>query len=688
MADTQTQIEREQANATYLKMRSDYRAMRVEKPIVFDAADFADSGKTILHGPRLTANQKLSIGIPRWEITPPVDVVDTVTLMLDIGDGRGFVDVLDHDFTIPPGETDYPEDFDFIMEIPLQLLPRDAECQLQYRIFYFNRETEYSPIASFRCDQIKPYNGEPPAALTLANPLLDDTSLAPGSKLNVTITPGYGGTGPNYDWNAGDIIAIYLVDAADIPDDPSHLTPLHVGLIADPGTTGTVVELDGDTLRAFGDTEGVFIYVLRDTALNDSAVSLWTKVSLTFGELPSGLLPPSVPQANPTLLLEHARDGVSVWVKRYAGYKPGDSLELTWGSSIARQNFPIPDNGAENIEIPVTPAQVMLMEYGQATTGAKSTAVSYKVLRKGRPFGPETTSIDVNFEVAIPWLPWPPVVEWPVPVQPDLLAGTVKNHDNTKTNLLERDDKNEKATFTFKWHANAVNGFVVNFEWNGNRVDAAKLTFDDTPSPGPGHAPGSDVTVEIPWINIRAGGNGPAIPVQYWLSHPPTIPNELPSVITPVDVNAIAVELPKASFPKVTGHYPGCSALEANGDLLVKIPDLSGVLNDGDIIRVVFTPMTGEFLSDPEAPITAAIMTKSFTLGSAEVPLTGFEFPVTPYATHIKPLYDQTAATNRRGRMKLQYFFNDGTEDIGSEELIIITAFHSGANECPITPRR
>ncbi|NWL23410.1 hypothetical protein [Pseudomonas umsongensis] len=689
MASTETKTGREQANAAYLKKRSDYRAIRVEKPIELDAADFVDTGKTILHGPRLIANQKLSVGIPRWTITPPPGVVDTVTLMLDIGDGRGFDDVDHHDFTIPAGETDYLEVFPFVMEIPLRLLPRDAACRLQYRIFYFNRETDYSTIASFHCDQIKPYNGEPPAALTLANPLLDDTSLPVGSKLSVTIPPGYAGTGPNYDWKAGDIIAIYLVDAAHIPDDPSGLTPLHVGPIADPATAGTVVELDGDTIRTLGDTEGVFIYVLRDAALNDSAVSIWTKVSLTFGELPSAFLPPTVPQADPgPLLLEHARDGVSVWFKRYRGYKPEDSLVLTWGSTVARQSFPIPDNGAEDIEIPVTPARVMLLEYGQATVGAKSTAVSYEVFRKGRPFGPQSTTIDVNFKVAIPLLPWPPAIDWPVPVQPDLLEGTVKNHTGTKTNLLERDDKNQKATFTFKWHNDAINGHVINFEWNGKRVDAARLVFDDTPSPGPGHVPGEDVTVEIPWENIKAGGNGNTIPVQYWLSHPPTIINELPSVITWVDVNAIAVELPEASFPKVPGHYPGCSALEANGDLLVAIPDLSDVLEAGDSIRVVFTPMTGEFLTDPDAPISAAIHTKNFTLGSADAPLTGFQFPVTPYGTHIKPLYDLTAATNRRGRMKIQYFFNDGTEDIESTELVIITAFHRGADECPITPPR
>lgn len=34
--------------------------------------------------------------------------------------------------------------------------------------------------------------------------------------------------------------------------------------------------------------------------------------------------------------------------------------------------------------------------------------------------------------------------------------------------------------------------------------------------------------------------------------------------------------------------------------------------------------------------------------------------------------------------MKIQYFFDDGTETIESESLTRITAFHQGSEECPI----
>lgn len=682
MANTLSKPERDKASTAYLKMRSEYRASLVEKPIEFDDADFVDAGKTILHGPRLMANQKLTVKIPRWTGTPPSTYSDVVTLLLDKNDGEGFVEVANHVFTRPAGQPDFQETFPYPMDIRIGDLPRDAKCELKYQIVYYNDSEDESAPVSFFCDQVKPYNGEAPAALTLVNNLLDDSNLPVGGTLLLTVLPAYPGGTPKYDWKDGDLIAIYLVDANNIPDDPTTMTPLHFGIVGDPGTVGATVEVAADKVRALGDMEGVFIYVLRDKALNDSVVSLWTKVTLTLGRLPTPLDVPTVPQADPgPLLVEHAMDGVSVWIKRNPAFKSGDTVELTWGSTVVWENFVIPVDANPEIEIPVAPARIMLAEYGQTTTGEKNTDVSYRVFRKGRPFGPASATIKVNFQVAIPWLPWPPEEEWPVPSHPSLLKGEVQNHDKTKINKLERDDKNQQAFFKFTWYDEAVNGHVVDFYWNGVRVVEARLPFDDTAAPdGPGHAPGDEVTVEIPWEYIKRGGNGATVAVNYSITAP-GLDNDLFSEITEVDVNAITVELPPAKFPSVTGTFPTCNSLESNGDLRAAIPDLSALLKDGDKIRAVFTPMTGE--EGPETPIENAKFEAEFTLGTDDAPITGFEFLVTPYTKHIKPLFDETAP-NRRGRMKIQYFFNDGTEDVGSETYTLMTAFHDGAGACPI----
>lgn len=683
MANIQNKTQWEKANRAYLKMRSDYRASLVELPIEFDRADFVDDGKTILHGPRLVANQKLTVKIPRWTGIPVETFSDVVTLLLDRGDGKGFVDVAAHTFTRHKDEADFREDFPYPVDISIQDLPRDATCQLKYHIDYYNDSEDDSDAASFLCDQVKPYDGVAPAALTLANPNLDDTSLPVGSTLKLTLPPGYANPAEGkYDWKLGDILAVYLVDGANPPDDLEGITPIYVTQAPNPGITGAVVEIDADKIRALGDILGVFLYVLRDSSLNDSVVSLWTTVSLTFGPLPTPLLPPTVPQADPgPLLLEDARNGVSVWIKRHAAFKPGDAVELKWGNTVVWPDFPIPDNGRPEIEIPVAPSRIMLLEYGQNPTGEKDTAISYKVIRKGRPFDAPPTTIKVDLAVAIPWLPWPPEEEWPIPTHPSLLKGEVENHDGTRTNELTRADKDEDATFTFTWYAQAVNGHVVKFYWNGTEVVEAQLEFDDTAAPGgPEHKPGEDVTVDIPWAYIKGGGNDSEIPVQYSITAT-GLDNDLYSEITEVDVNANSIELPPASFPTVTGNFPNCASLEANGDLRVKIPDLSRLLKVGDEIHVTFTPMTGE--SGPETPIADAAFEADFILGATN-PITGFEFLVTPYATHIKPLYDQTAATNRRGRMKIEYSFDDKTEVIGSEPLTRLTAFHEGSDSCPI----
>lgn len=680
MANILSKRDREKANKAYLKMRSAYRSTAPEQEIVFNAADFVDGGKAILHGPRLKTNQGLPLQIPRWTNTPPPGTSDRINVLLDRGDGKGFVSVADHTFTRPSGQPDFSETFPYEMLIPLQELPRDADCQLKYSLYSYNdEETESDPVL-FLCDQVKPYNDLPPQPLQLASPFLDDTNLPPGGKLQVTIP-----TSAVYQWKDGDWIAIYVFDVNNIPPDPSVTTPIYYEQLLNPATT-PLVQIDAQKIRDLGDAKAVFLYVIRDKSQNDSVLSLWLEANITLGPLPTlPLDAPRVPQAVPgPLLLEHVLDGVSVWITRPTAFKPGDLIELKWGSTTVVKDFPIPDNGSAEIEVPVTPSKILLLEYGQTTAGEKDTVVSYSIHRKGRPFGPATATIKVELEVPIPWLPWPPEDEWPIPGHPSLSKGTVKNYDGTKDNKLERSDKNQEAFFTFKWHTEAENGHTLNFDWNGQRVTEAELVFDDTPPPGPGHMPGADVQVEIPWEYIKEGKNGPEVPVQYWLSKA-GLANELPSEKTLVDVSAIAMELPQPSFPKVSGHYPGCKALEDNGDLQFSVPDLSAELKDGATITVEFIPMTGEDLTLPETPIAGAKFEKTYVLGT-DGDLTGFVGVVTPYDKHIQPLYDETAATNRRGRMKLLISHHDGTENIESEPLVIITAFHAGSGECPITP--
>jgi len=125
--------------------------------------------------------------------------------------------------------------------------------------------------------------------LTFAANYLDDSNLPAGGALSATI-PGYP------DWQATDNIAIYLVDAANIPENPTEADLVFFGAVPASGVSDTAVDIDADGIRAFGDAECVFLYFLIDKATNLSSVSVHKKMSLTFGPLPSNLQPPEVPQ--------------------------------------------------------------------------------------------------------------------------------------------------------------------------------------------------------------------------------------------------------------------------------------------------------------------------------------------------------------------------------------------------------
>ncbi|WP_434656365.1 hypothetical protein J3P96_07630 [Pseudomonas sp. R3-56] len=663
MANADTRMKRQEAHSAYLRMRSEHRSRVDLEKIIIDSGNYADEAKGLLKGPVL--QNGLIVKIPKWANPPLPGKSDRIEVKFAIGSGR-FDVVAEQVFE------DLSGPFPYEMVIGNDRLPQSADCRICYVHYNWeNNETE-SPITPVICDQVPPYNRELPKALKFVTTNLDDSNLPAGSNLTATI-PGYP------DWQATDKIYIFLVDAAAIPEDPTGLTPIFFGPVPDPGSGDASVQINGNDVRDFGDAECVFMYVLQDEATNFSAISDYEKMTLTFGPLPDDLLAPEIPQADPgPLVAEHALAGVSVWIPRYDNHKRDDEIQLSWGNTDLGK-FPVGNNPPEKIEIPVSPALLMLQEYGEGTTGNKPTEISYQVIRKGRPFGPQSKEIQVDFEVPIPWIPWPPL-DWPDPVHPSLVAGEVRNHDDSRTNELARADKNEDATFAFTWYAKAVNGHIIDFFWNGTAVPEARITFDAT---NPDHVPGQEQTVIIPWNYIKGGGNGPTVPVHYQLSVTDG-KNDLKSATTPVLVNAIAIDLPAANFPSNPGpdDYLGCRTLEPDGALKVDIPDLSGLLKDGNTIKFRFTPMRGSVLGSDEDPIEEAIFNKDYTLGT-EWPATGFTIMVEPYDDHILPLYHENA--DRLGRVKIEYFFHDGTEEIGSQSLTRMTAFYGPSAPCPIT---
>lgn len=364
MANEANRLQRQKASADYLKMRNEYRANLADLEIVIKDEDYADKTTGLLNGPRL--RNGLQVYIPPWTNTAPPGASDKVELFLDTGSGAGWVPVGEHEFTAA-ADGSFPETFPYEMTVDTNHLPDDATCKLYYKFTdYTDWETDSSETTVI-CDRMPPYKHTPPAVLKLSSEYLDDANLPDTGQLTVTI-PGYP------DWKDSDKIAIYLVDAASIPDDPTTAPLMFFGSVPSPGTTDTPVQIPAAKIRDFGDAECVLLYVLIDKAENPSAVSVNKNVSLTFGPLPDNLTPPRVPQAVPgPLLNEHVRVGVSVWIDKYDNWKAGDKVRVTWGATRVEPDLDFVD--MPTMEVPVLPAQLMLLEYGQPTVMAKSQLV-------------------------------------------------------------------------------------------------------------------------------------------------------------------------------------------------------------------------------------------------------------------------------------------------------------------------
>ncbi|OOQ44419.1 hypothetical protein AO361_15005 [Pseudomonas fluorescens] len=204
----------QEANSAYLKMRSKYRAKLADMELIIASGAFADPATKLLHGPRLKDNGGLKVKVPEWENKAPfVGMEETVELQIDPGSGT-FSTVASHVFTMPTDGGTYPETFPFDMLIPTNALPDYATCHLRYKLFDFAGDEFDSFITTVICDRLPPYKHDAPKAPVFAGDYLDDVLLPGGGKLSMTI-PGYG------DWQATDVIAVYLVDEDNIPEDPT-----------------------------------------------------------------------------------------------------------------------------------------------------------------------------------------------------------------------------------------------------------------------------------------------------------------------------------------------------------------------------------------------------------------------------------------------------------------------------------
>lgn len=614
-------------------------------------------------------NDDLPVTIEEWEDVPdPARGNDYLQLHIALVDDNGVVGEFEKVGPELEFNTDNIDTLPAAVLIPKANLAPDGERQLKYSIEKYNTNVTWSNPIPYICDSIPPWGNDTPDAVRLpAVPITDAWLTANPTGIKLTLA--------EYDnQQAKDTYALFY--SKSIPVYPDLPPALDSGLL--PANRELLIKkADIETLS---DGHYYVGYVLADKATNLSRVSFISEVFVNLGTLPENLLPPKVPAAEIDGLvnLEDARapEGVTVQIEEFANSRPSDRIEVTWGTDTDPFSEEI-GSGGFPLFIRV-PNEVLQKAYGKADT-VVNTAVSYRVLRHGVPYGPESITVDVDFSVIGPVHPGPdPDPDWPDPINSQLLAPTVKGEVSDTANELHRSDANRPAKLSFPLYTPAVDGEVVDFYWDGTLV--TEKTYDVDTAEGP------TITVEIPWSYIVTAGNNPALPVFYTIRKSRAPGNEQRSVSASVNVDAVTVVPEAAEFQRTTRDWLNCNSLWEDplnpaGDpaFRVFVKPLAQHLPNGGVVTMNWTALGG---LTGENPISGAELTVPVTITKQQAE-DGFYWDIKPYVTHILPIY-QPAGDGADGRGRVTYSFKIGAETVTSEPVENKVGLGTGAGTCPI----
>ncbi|MGO3985289.1 hypothetical protein ABI582_12925 [Pseudomonas sp. SAS7] len=614
-------------------------------------------------------NDDLPVAIEEWEDVPdPARGNDYLQLHIALVDDNGVVGEFEKVGPELEFNTDNIDTLPDAVLIPKANLAPDGERQLKYSIEKYNTNVTWSNPIPYICDSIPPWGNDTPDAVSLpAVPITDAWLTANPTGIKLTLA--------EYDnQQAKDTYALFY--SKSVPVYPDLPPALDSGLLP-PNRELLIKKADIETLS---DGHYYVGYVLADKATNLSRVSFISEVFVNLGTLPENLLPPKVPAAEIDGLvnLEDARapEGVTVQIEEFANSRPSDRIEVTWGTDTDPFSEEI-GSGGFPLFIRV-PNEVLQKAYGKADT-VVNTAVSYRVLRHGVPYGPESITVDVDFSVIGPVHPGPdPDPDWPDPINSQLLAPTVKGEVSDTANELHRSDANRPAKLSFPLYTPAVDGEVVDFYWDGTLVTEA--TYDVKTADGP------TITVNIPWSYIVTAGNNPALPVFYTIRKSRAPGNEQRSVSASVNVDAVTVVPEAAEFQRTTRDWLNCNSLWEDplnpaGDpaFRVFVKPLAQHLPNGGVVTMNWTALGG---LTGENPISGAELTVPVTITKQQAE-DGFYWDIKPYVTHILPIY-QPAGDGADGRGRVTYSFKIGAETVTSEPVENKVGLGTGAGTCPI----
>lgn len=661
-----TVVDKNRQSALAREEHRKVRIARAQVPLALAPATIeAEIGSSgLLEGPRLKKDG-MKLVIPLWDNHAPYpDDVNQLELYIAPGHTPAesdWVSVLGPlDFVNP-----FADSYTGAFTVPLNQLQPDGPYSFRYVVTFHHGGTDTSAPVNLVSDIIAPYelkeNREPPS-MTLTHRHVTEANIS--TFFGVLPTDRDGATS-----------VVYWYAKAPLPEKPEDLEPVSAPI---PITTGGEVPFPEAYIRNKDDGQFYIIYALIDAHRNRSALSVYTKVDVTLGELPTDLKVPKIPVAagGAVIDMETAAGTVLVEIDLYTGWKNKDEVHCSWGP-IALGVYTIGTEQGPLITIEV-PAATMKADYGNVSIGEKDVKVSYIVKRGEILFGPEEETVKVDFSIIGPPRP-DPDPDWPDGPNPALLAGVVTGKSEpTKPNQLFKGDEGEDATFTFKLHSPAKTGETVEFFWKGVLVTEA--TFTVTTETG-----GEELPITIPWEYVLAGRNGPKIPVHYSIGSP-DIPesNRQKSVITEVDVNAIILRPDEPVFNKLSATgWLNCQSLEGvDHAIVVNVPDLTMYDIVDNKVTMTWTAYAGRVGT---TPITGTEKEEELTLGDADYPAAGFQWRIQPYEIHIAPTYDPPGQTEANAVVTYSFTVAGETDVVTSiEAKAPVGMFASGA--CNVTP--
>ncbi|MFG3449370.1 hypothetical protein ACGFZ3_12385 [Stenotrophomonas sp. NPDC047960] len=639
-----------------LEVKEDAPSDLMDPPLFHDR-DIADRNDNTLYAVVITAEQGLEVLIPPWKNQALPGLKDTLWLEYTRKENPADADyeatpVVEIVGPIPP------ESFPIPFTLPDVALRPDGPFKLRYAVQGWNGGKARSEVVTLIADTAPPFKGTEPPPLTAPDVAITDDYLDAHPEGVTCTLEAYD------DFQPGDRITYWWV-GEERPEEPSDLEPAGRAIITE---LPFDVIVPAQVVREAGDGGCAIVYVLFDKALNRSRLSVWRDVAVALGMLPADLKDPLVQQAEDGQIdLADVLEGVLVRIPKFENLKATDRIEVTWGDTVLE---PEEFGSAPDWPVPIlVPTETVQAEYGDAVD-AKSTHVSYRILRGAVGSEAKAISTDVNLSYIGPVLP-----DWPNLNNPNLEKAKVFGKVSGLLDELTPEDTGEDVRVDIALYDPVNENELIDVYWGGVLVPDAQYIIQA------GDTPGRVVSVTVPWSFVEQAGNAAQVPVEYRI-YGPGSPNQQISPTTHVKVAAVVVTPEAPTFLNLSPEgWLNCFSLDgADHAVLVQVPDLSQYLAEGDQVTLTWTPLAK---LDGEDVLTDAIKVEPITLDAAHKP-TGFVWRVQPFEDHIAPTHDPDGPGGPAGRARIHYAFDYQGQPATSDVTEARVGMFTGAGECSL----